>query len=249
MMIEEQMRNILVVEDGEDFQLMIMRALGADANRLVMASSVAQAARILSQERFDLILLDISLPDGDGFEVFTFIQGDEAHRNVPVIFLTASTDLSKKVAAFALGAEDYVVKPFNAVELKARVEAKLRRSAREGSASQVLRKGALKLNVLSQKAYKVDPVTPDQEEELQLTPLEFKILSHFIRNEDRVLSREQILDAVWGSKVHVFDRTVDTHVSALRRKISPHGDYIQAVLGAGYCFSTKDSRATKARSA
>jgi two-component system alkaline phosphatase synthesis response regulator PhoP len=221
---------ILIVEDSRDYQLMLKRLLKRENHDIHVAHNVAEAREKILTHEFDLIILDVTLPLGDGFELCADMQADERLRPIPIIFLSVHEDISRKVAAFALGAEDYIAKSFNPVEFRARVDAKLRKSAKRPDSEQTLVKGQLKVSLLDQRAYV-------KGKEVNLTPLEFKLLAYFARNEGVVLSREQILAAVWGQNVHVFDRTVDTHVSALRRKLAPCGKYIRSVLGSGYSFS------------
>jgi DNA-binding response OmpR family regulator len=238
-------QNVLVVEDGKDHQLIIQKALKDGSSDIIFVDTVKSALSALSQQTFDLIVLDISLPDGHGFEVCSYLQANERLKSVPVIFLTANEDVSTKIAAFALGAEDYIVKPFNPAEFRARVDAKLRKILNSKGSEQTLTLGQISIHFTSQKAFlSVD----EKAQELNLTPLEFKILAYLARNAERVLSREQILQAVWGPNVHVFDRTVDTHISSLRKKIAPCGHYIQAVLGSGYCFSVSAAPSKKTAS-
>jgi DNA-binding response OmpR family regulator len=223
---------ILIVEDSRDYQLMLKRLLKRESHDIVVAHNTAEAREQIQNNEFDLIILDVTLPLGDGFELCADLQADERLRTIPIIFLSVHEDISRKVAAFALGAEDYIAKSFNPVEFKARVDAKLRKSAKakKNDSEQTLVKGQLRVSLLDQRAYV-------KGKEVNLTPLEFKLLAYLARNEGVVLSRETILAAVWGQNVHVFDRTVDTHISALRRKLTPCGKYIRSVLGSGYSFS------------
>jgi DNA-binding response OmpR family regulator len=163
------------------------------------------------------------------------VQADEKLKTIPVFFLTGKDDISTKVAAFAMGAEDYIVKPFNALELRARVEAKIKRAASQVESHQILRKGDLQLDGATHRVYSLASGEPSL---IRLTPREFKLLFYLAKNEDHVISRSSLLDAIWGDSVEVFDRTVDTHISAIRKKLDKLSGYIESVSGAGYRFSS-----------
>ncbi|CAK9249655.1 unnamed protein product [Sphagnum jensenii] len=199
-----------------------------------MASNAREAMERLASESFSLVILDINLPDQSGFEVFTEMQAHKNYKSTPVIFLTAQSEISSKIAAFSMGAEDYIVKPFNALELKARVEAKLRRADSLARSNVSLCKGQLQLDASTQRAYSLEGAEPRA---IHLTPREFNLLFFLAKNEEHVLTRAQLLDAVWGGSGEVFDRAVDTHISAIRRKLGSLSGYIQSVPGAGYRFS------------
>ena len=149
------MYSILVVEDAPDFQLIIKHALTSPAYRLNCVETVAQAIERLKGETFDLVLLDIGLPDGDGYQVCTQMQDNDRTKNIPVFFLTGKTDVYDKVMAFSLGADDYIVKPFDPRELKARIDAKLSKKS-QANAEEHFRKGVLKISLGMQKAFSVD---------------------------------------------------------------------------------------------
>jgi two-component system, OmpR family, phosphate regulon response regulator PhoB len=229
------MSSILIVEDSVEVQVLLKRALSGLASELSIASSAQEAREKLAAGTFTLVLLDISLPDQDGFEVFAEMQASARLKTIPVVFLTGKDDVSAKVAAFAMGADDYVMKPFNAIELRARIEAKLKRATVQTETSQILCKGDLHLDASVQRAY---TITSGERRAIHLTPREFKLLFHLAKNEERIFSRTQLLDAVWGGSSDVFDRTVDTHISGVRKKLGELGSYIEAITGAGYRFST-----------
>jgi DNA-binding response OmpR family regulator len=227
------MFRILLVEDSPESQKLVTSCLG-QAYDLVCASTCAEATSLVRNGQFDLILLDVMLPDGDGYQLCSLIQNNEGTRDIPIIFLTAKDSLPNKVMGFSLGADDYIVKPFDPLELRARVEAKLRRISRKKEASEIIQKGDIQVNIPFQRAYLLEN---GQKRDLGLTPIEFRLLLYFVQRLDQVLTREQLLLAVWGDDIHVSDRSIDTHVSKLRKKLSPKSDYIQSIYGTGYVFS------------
>ncbi len=228
MPIRIEMIKILLVEDDEGLRKKVAELLSTEF-KVSETGTLADAQKKVESETFDLILLDGMLPDGDGFRFCSSLRSNESTRDVPVIFLTSRSAVDDKVMAFSLGAEDYIVKPFEGRELKARVQARLERGRKQRERGEILVKGKISIDLGSQR------VTV-QDKALDLTPLEFKILLCFAHNEDRVLSREQLISKAWGDGVHIVDRTVDSHVSALRRKLGDSGWEIVAVTGSGYRF-------------
>ncbi|MBI2604822.1 MAG: response regulator transcription factor [Deltaproteobacteria bacterium] len=239
------MHRILLVEDHVEARKMIPKILGPSC-LVTIASTLKEGYELVDRDGFDLILLDVTLPDGAGFKLCAHVKQREDKPDIPVIFLTGSFDIEDKVTAFSLGAEDYVVKPFNSRELRARVFARLGRSKNSKMKNDLLVKGDLRITLLSQRVH-VTANTGDVE--LPLTPLEFKLLVHFARNEDRVLSRDRIISAVWGENVHILDRTIDAHVSNLRKKLGPSACAIKSVHGEGYRFMAAGAAAKSRKAA
>jgi two-component system phosphate regulon response regulator PhoB len=228
-------KRILVVEDSRDFQLMVSKAL-SPGFEVVFASDTREAEDLLRRQSADLILLDVTLPDQNGFEFCAKLKKDESLQDIPVFFLTGKSGVTDKVLGFSLGAEDYVVKPFDVLELRARVESKIRRSEVKNSTSSRLQKGKLVLDFTLHRAL----VEQDgKTKELSLTPIEFRLLTYLARNEDRVVNRDQILESVWGNGKEVFDRAIDKHVWSLRHKLGSSAPYIETVPTVGYRFSVK----------
>jgi two-component system phosphate regulon response regulator PhoB len=236
------MGGILVVEDSLEVQILLRKTLSGILGEAVIASTAAEARKCLETQEFELILLDIGLPDGDGFELCGELQANEKTRFVPVMFLTGKTEVTYKVTAFAMGADDYIEKPFNALELRARVAAKLKKTAIHRESGQILTRGKLRLDATTQRASLLNDggsATP-----IHLTPNEFKLLFHLAKAEDRIFTRDQLLSAIWGENAEVFDRTVDSNISAIRRKLGSLAYYIESVQGQGYRFlSVSDNRA------
>lgn len=227
--------NILVLEDAPESQRLIKAALGAHY-LVFFASTLAEARSLIAKQRFKLLVLDVNLPDGDGFEFCREIRSsDEQMKLIPVVFLTSRSELDDKLRAFSMGGDDFVAKPFEGLELRARVEARLARM-RSQSAETTLTVGALRLELATLRAYVVQNA---KKTELGLTPIEFKILYHLARGETQVFSREQLLSTIWGDATHVFDRATDKHVSSLRQKLGDYASYVETVSGVGYRLVVK----------
>ena len=221
---------ILLVDDADEVQFLVRRAL--DPYYLIeTAANLAEARQALGRGIFDLILLDVLLPDGSGFDFFSEVNGQLG--STPVMFLTGVDDVQGKVKAFKNGADDYLVKPVDPRELAARIEARL---ARRGQPEE-LTFGDLNVNL---NRYEVYLKSGGSMSALDLTPHELKILVRLIQNRGRVLSRNQLIDEAWGSGVHVEERTVDKHVSSLRRKIGSASNLVQTVAGFGYMFKEQE---------
>lgn len=201
---ENSMVQILIVEDDSRIAAMIFEILQIGGYRGVICGNGREAVPLILQGGYDLILLDVMLPGLDGFHVLEEIK----NKGVPVIFLTARLDVADKVKGLRMGAEDYIVKPFEAVELLARIEVVLRRFQRLDS---TLRFEDIVLDTERHTAQK-------QGVPLSLTPKEFELLAFFIQNESIALTRERLLSAVWGYEFEGQTRTVDTHVQQLRKK-------------------------------
>jgi DNA-binding response OmpR family regulator len=226
---------ILIVEDSPEMQLTLKSLLPDPGLDVVCVTCAADAKKSLTEAKADLILLDVSLPDQDGFQFYSELQSRAEARPIPVIFITGKGDVTNKVAAFALGAEDYIVKPFDHLEVRARLQARLKKIESQSETASFLEKGRLQIDVSKQRAYVNDA---SGRHLIQLTPKEFLLLAHLARNEEKVISRNQLLDAVWGSDSAVFDRTVDTHISSIRKKLGDASGYIESVPGVGYRFSS-----------
>jgi DNA-binding response OmpR family regulator len=234
------MNRVLLVEDSHVTQSIVRSAL-KDVCDLTTADCVAAAVEAVDKGEFDLIILDINLPDGDGFQVYERIRSIERFKLTPILFLTARIELEDKVRGFSLGADDYIVKPFDVTELRLRIAAKLKNlEAREASADFFVH-GPFEVKVAAQK---IMLRADGKEKQLNLTANQFKVMFYLLRNEDRVISREELLREVWGEGVHVSDRTVDTHVYAIRRQLGNYATTITSVHGQGYRFSLKAEKAS-----
>jgi two-component system phosphate regulon response regulator PhoB len=226
-------KTILIVEDEKPIREMVSFALGRAGYTLVEAGDIAEAFECLARQVPDLILLDWMLPGASGLELARRLKKDELTRDVPIIMLTARGEEEDKVTGLEAGADDYITKPFSPRELQARIKAVLRRATPEGEAS-VIRVDGLELDVGGHR------VTA-QGQSLEMGPTEFRLLEFFMTHPERVYSRSQLLDRVWGRNSFVEERTVDVHILRLRKALAPsgHDAMIQTVRGAGYRFSSR----------
>jgi two-component system phosphate regulon response regulator PhoB len=219
--------SILIVEDDQGIQDMLSYALEPEGYQLYSALSVKAGWEVIEAKAPDLVLLDWMLPDSSGIDLLHRIR--KYHSKLPVIMLTAKAEEEDRVLGLDMGADDYIVKPFSIKELKSRIQAVLRRSVPENQAVQI---GELFLDPVSQRVKVAD-------ETLELPPTEFRLLHYFMTHEDRVFTRGQLLDQVWGQQVYVEERTVDVHIRRLRKNLEPFklDTMLQTVHGSGYRFS------------
>ena len=224
--------NVLIIEDEPDIRKTIEYNLSKESYNVFQASSISEGEKAISEEKIDVIILDLMLPDGSGLTLCRDIKSESKTKNIPVIILTAKTDEVDRVVGFELGADDYVTKPFSVRELILRVRAVLKRGSSlhakiDQSESSF---GGLKLNFDAHEVHV-------NGKEVLLTALEFKLLKHLVDRRGRVQTRNQLLEDVWGYSSEVTTRTVDTHIKRLREKLGSIGDYIQTIRGVGYRFS------------
>ena len=224
--------NILVIEDEPDIRRNLEYNLGREGFKASSVGSLDEANEKLKSKKFDLILLDLMLPDGSGLDLCKKIKSNSETEATPIIILTAKDDEVDKVVGFELGADDYVTKPFSVRELILRVKAILKRSdTKTKEVVEVERQfGDLRIDVESHEVH-VDSKL------VELTALEFKLLNELVDKRGRVQSRDQLLSEVWGYNAEVTTRTVDTHIKRLREKLGPMGKYVQTIRGVGYKFS------------
>lgn len=227
------MHKILVIDDAEEVQLLVENALHSLNASIDAALTARDALKKVKERVYQLVIIDIALPDGNGLDLFLQIRGVKGYEQVPVIFLTSNEEVSTVVSAFSLGADDYISKPFRLLELRARVERRLRAPVQKQETDDgEVKVGSLVLNLHSQRV-KVQ----DKDEYLPLSPREFKILLLLAKSPDRVFSRKNILEKIWGNQVNVTDRTVDAHICYLRKKMSQFSPYIESIPGEGYRFN------------
>jgi len=222
------MKRILVVEDEPAIAFGLQLDLKNEGYDVEIESDGESALQRARKEAFDLILLDVMLPSKDGFEVCRELR--QGGSKTPVIMLTAKTQEAEKVLGLEIGADDYVTKPFSPRELRARVKAALRRTAEDDLP--IYRFGDAEVDFGRCELRRAG-------KPVELTTLEFKLLTAFVRNGGKVLSRDQLLDLVWGHGTFVTDRVVDNHVVTLRKKVEPEPSeprYIVSVRGMGYRF-------------
>jgi DNA-binding response OmpR family regulator len=223
------MTRILVVEDEPGIALGLEDDLRLEGWDVELIADGIAAARRARQGSFDLILLDVMLPGKDGLEVCRELR--RAGLRTPIIMLTARAQEAEKILGLDLGADDYMTKPFSPKELRARIRAALRRNAAPEAPS-VFRFGDTELDSARCELRRAGSV-------VETTPTEFKLLSAFVRNRGRVLTREKLLDEAWGPGTFLTDRVVDNHIVALRKKIEPEPAdprFLISVRGMGYRF-------------
>jgi two-component system phosphate regulon response regulator PhoB len=224
--------HILVVEDEAALADLIRYNLAAEGLRVTIAGSGEDAELLVSEDAFDLVVLDWMLPGMSGLEFCRRLRKGEATRTLPIIMLTARGEETDRVRGLSTGADDYVVKPFSVPEILARVKALLRRAAPQRVAD-TLQRGDI---LLDRAAHRVTRGP----REVHLGPTEFKLLVYFMENAGRVLTRQQLLDGVWGRDAFIDGRTVDVHVGRLRKALirGSDPDPIRTVRGMGYSFDT-----------
>ena len=225
------MTRILVVEDDAAIALGLEYDLGLEGYSVEVAKDGETACRRAREGQFGLIILDVMLPRKDGFAVCRELR--HAGIRTPILILTAKAHEAEKVLGLELGADDYVTKPFSPLELRARVKALLRRAA--GDTPDVFRCGELEVDFQRCEVRRGG-------QHVDLTPIEFKLLATLVRRRGRLLSREQLLDAVWGPASAPTDRVVDNHMMNLRRKVESRPEsprYLLSVRGLGYRFEDK----------
>jgi two-component system phosphate regulon response regulator PhoB len=226
-------KNLLVVEDEAPIRDMLRFALERAEFRVGLAPDVPNARLQMADSRPDLILLDWMMPGVSGIEFARELRSNATTKDIPIIMLTARAEEEDAVRGLNVGCDDYLSKPFSFPELIARINAVLRRTVPGGEEERVVIAG-LEVDAASQRVtVKGEPV--------HLGPTEYRLLYFFITHPDRVYTREQVLDRVWGHNVYVEERTVDVHIRRLRKALEPHGvaDMIQTVRGTGYRFSEK----------
>lgn len=231
-------RRVLIVEDEPDIVELLSYNLKKEGFLTWSARNGSEALKMIRSEKYDLIILDIMLPEIDGLELCRILKADSATSRIPIIMLTAKSEEVDKVVGLELGADDYITKPFSPRELVARVKAVLRRSAAEKEPEpkqKMLKVGNLEIDG---ERY----VVKKQGAPLSLSAMEFKLLFYLAQRPGRVFDRDSLLDAVWGDEAFVEPRTVDVHVRRLREKIEDDPSspaYILTKRGLGYYFTEK----------
>ena len=224
---------ILIVDDERAIREMVCHALDSDGFACLEASDAHKAEVVLSKTPPDIILLDWMMPGISGIDFVRALRRNESTRHIPVIMLTAKTEEQDMVRGLDNGADDYLTKPFSTRELMARIRALLRRSHNHDDQEKISIAGLSLDNQAHRVTGKGKPV--------DLGPTEYKLLAFFMSNAERVFSREQLLNNVWGDNIYVEERTVDVHIRRLRKalEITGHDNLVQTVRGAGYRLSAK----------
>ena len=219
---------VLVVEDEESLATLLQYNLEKEGYLVQLCMDGEEALITIEEKQPDLVILDWMLPKVSGIEVCRRLRQRPTTRNLPIIMLTARGEETDRIRGLDTGADDYVVKPFSMTELTARLRAVLRR-IRPGLAEDRVRAGDIIIDRAARRVKRAG-------EEIHLGPTEFRLLDYFMQHPGRVFSREQLLNAVWGSDVYVETRTVDVHIGRLRRALGGEGDPIRTVRSAGYAL-------------
>ncbi len=229
---------VLVVEDERDIAALVAYHLTKEGYQVRTAAGGSEALEAVSEERPDLVILDVMLPGFSGLEVLQEIRRRPELEDLPVVMLTARREEIDRITGFELGADDYVTKPFSPQELVLRVGAVLRRAQAPpvAGASRTLRAGPIAVDLNAMRV-EVDGA------EVRLTPTEYRLLVSLMERRGRVQSRDQLLRAAWDIHVRIETRTVDMHVQRLRSKLGPAGHLIETVRGFGYRFRDRDEGA------
>jgi len=224
-------KRILVVEDEGDLAESLKYNLERQGGYAVTVAPTGEQGLSLAREKeFDLILLDLMLPGMDGYEVCRALRAGSSRRDTPIIMLTARVEETDKLVGLEIGADDYMTKPFSMKEMLARVKAHLRRSTRPASTDATTYRGAGIEMDFDRHLLLVGG------EEVTLTRMEFALLTALIKGHGRVLSRDHLLETIWGYQYFGGTRTVDVHVRRLRKKLGAPGQQIETVFGVGYRF-------------
>lgn len=223
------MNTILLVEDSVEINTLIERALH-NVCKITWVKSINEAKKVLAESTYDLIILDIELPDGNGIDFCGELNTKDP--NQAIFILTSHTSLSEKVLGFTAGADDYITKPFEMIELKARIEAKLKKLC--DTPNLVFKNDLIEINKNSQttKIFENEKFI-----DIDLTNIEFKLLTYLSDRKETVVHRDTLLNEIWGNNVYVYARSVDTHVSKLRKKLRSASELIKSIHGVGYKFS------------
>jgi two-component system phosphate regulon response regulator PhoB len=222
---------ILVVEDEDSIREMLLMTLTRAGFEAMSVGSVSQARGLIMDKRPNLILLDWMLPDVSGIEYARSLKKDVMTREIPIIMVTARGSESDRIKGLEVGADDYITKPFSPKELVARIKTVLRRGAPLDD-NQVIQVEGLRVDMAGHRVMINNTI-------IELGPTEFRLLHFFITHPDRVYSRGQLLDQVWGGSVFIGERAVDVHIRRLRQALATHqhDQYVQTVRGSGYRFS------------
>lgn len=221
---------ICVVDDGVELQTLLKEALLQ--YQLSSALTLAEARTVLNSTAFDLILLDVRMPDGSGFEFCSELRSNPQFSTIPIIFLTGELAPVDQATGFSMGADDYVVKPFSIIELRARIDARLRaRNAALVPTELVV--GQIRFDRVRNRAYGLGP---EGEKDLGLTPFEFRLLHFLASSRGKVFARQDLLKNVMEKGITVNEGTLYTHISALRRKMRGLSTEIECIPRVGYCL-------------
>ena len=224
--------NVLVVDDSEEIQIVLQETLKSQY-RVFLASTLKNASEVLTSEKVDLILLDVQLPDGNGLDYLKSLRESNPPVDLPVLVLTSLSALNKKVEGFELGADDYICKPFEPLEIMARVKSHIKKRTHRTEVQPRITGGCLTVDLVTQEVSWLDAKGIQN---VELTHNELKLLCKFIKTPDEIIPRESLKSSVWGKSIHVSPRAIDKLVSSLKSKLSVHSGQIQSIYRKGYVF-------------
>jgi len=223
---------ILVVDDEIGIQDVVQKILEHENFHVRRAGSVHEAKHEINQALPDVVILDRLLPDGDGIEVCNFIRSQPALEHIPILFLSQKVDIAERVAGLKVGGDDYLPKPFDAMELVARIEALFRRITKKFDPKQIVESGPIRLNLEKHECQiKGKAVT--------LQRKEFELLEAFLQSQNRVLTKDFLAERIWDTPNLATSRAIDTAVQRLRKKLGTYGECIETVRGYGFRFDTE----------
>lgn len=228
--MDQQQKNILVVDDEEHILELIQYNLGKAGYHVYTAENGQDTLMLLKEHQMDLLVLDLMLPDVDGIDILKRVRASEKHAQVPIIMLTAKSEEIDRIVGLELGADDYMTKPFSVRELLARIKTVLRRTEQQTSKNEsLITVGELTMDLTRHEVTVGHKI-------LEVTLKEFELLRFLLQHQGRVMSRNYLLDEIWGYDYFGETRTVDVHIRNIRKKLSDVGleDYIETVRGVGY---------------
>lgn len=235
------MRNVLIVEDFAEFSTALKKVLVSKYNVEICATLREARAHVDSSKPVDLVLLDLDLPDGSGLEFCSYLSQNELTQDIPILILSGKADPHVKVASLNLGADDFLDKPVRMDELMARIHARLRRSARRTTAQVA---GGFQIDENLHKVYLMEA---GSRIDLQFSPVEFRIFTRMLQHPGVLYTRDQLISMVSGTGHNVSDRSIDSHVYAIRKKLGPRREQLKTMRGIGYMIDLQSGTAAAAR--
>ena len=231
--MDKRFQQIFVVEDEPDIRETISYNLTQEGFKVFQFSDAESCLSKLKKQKPDLLILDLMLPGMSGLDMCKHIKSEQQLKMISIIMLTAKSEEVDRILGFELGADDYVTKPFSVRELILRVKVLLKKNSEMIDDSALITFGSISLNLDAHQVM-------IENNEINLTALEFKLLNHLIQRKGRAQTRDQLLGEVWGYNTEVTTRTVDTHIKRLREKLGDVGKYIQTIRGVGYRLNNQN---------
>lgn len=227
-------KSVLLVEADPAIQHVVKEAL-SEFMKVVCVETAVEAEIELRKSSHTLMILDVVLPDANGIEFCQKLRSQEGFYDLPIFFLTSRSEIDHKVKGFEAGADDYLIKPIDTLELKARILSYLRRRLNPYTQMRV---DFYRIDMTQHKIFETDD--SGVEKDLELTPLEFKLFSHFLKKPGEIVPRADLLKLFWGGSLHLSKNTLETHISSLRKKLGERGRLIKSIFKKGYCYSPKN---------